>query len=347
MSEKIRATRESLLKNAQEFVAEQVRKDFQILAAYLCGSLLEEECLLGGTTDIDLFFVRLDEPPSGRQVRRLTDEVHLDIAYLSQREFRQTRELRVHPWLGPALKGARVLYDPQHFMDFTIAGVRGQFDRADYTHARASRSAESARHILAGLQESQAQPTPANLLRYLRAVAHTANSIAVLSGPPLTDRRFLSHFQARAAAVGRPGLYAGLLGLLGAFRLQPGWLAACLNDWQAAFLASSQQTSRSGHTLPARLHPERLRYYQGAFESQLSGAQPANLLWPLLLTWTLAASQLEPSSSHCQKWERALEGLDLAGPAFTERLAALQAFQYTVEETLQEWRERNGVFDQG
>src|SRR4030065_248281 len=138
MSGKMRSTRESLLKNAQEFVAEQVRKDFQILAAYLCGSVLEEENLLGGTTDIALFFVRLNEPVVKREIRRLTDEVHLDIAYLDQKEFRQARQLRVHPWLGPALKDARVLYDPQHFMDFTVAGGRGQVTRADHTAARAS-----------------------------------------------------------------------------------------------------------------------------------------------------------------------------------------------------------------
>lgn len=343
MNEKIRATRESLLRNTQEFVAEQVRRDFQILAVYMCGSVLEEEYLLGGTTDIDLFIVRLDEPTARRKIERLTDEVHLDIAYLDQREFRQVRQLRVHTWMGPALKDARVLHDPQHLMDFTIAGVRGQFERADHTFARASRPAEQARRMLTDLQEKRAEANPANLLGYLRAVAHTANSVAVLSGPPLTDRRFLQHFSQRAAAVGRPGLYAGLLGLLGAFRLEPGLLGGWLEAWEAAFLASSQAAQTAEIELPARLHPLRLPYYRGAFEALLHSPRPENLLWPLLLTWTLATNQPGMDPEHYLEWEQALRRLDLAGPAFSERLAALQAYLYTVEEVLEEWRIQNGV----
>lgn len=343
MNDKIRATRESLLKNAQEFVAEQVRKDYQILAVYLCGSVLEEECLLGGTTDIDLFFVRLDEPNTRRKIQRMTDEIHLDIAYLDQREFRQARQLRVHTWLGPALKEARVLHDPQHFMDFTIAGVRGQFDRADHTFARASHPADQARRMLADLQENRSDPNPTNLLRYLRAVAHTANSVAVLSGPPLNERRFLQGFPQRAAAVGRPGLYAGLLGLLGAFRLETGMLGGWIEAWESAFLAACPNDQEATAALPARLHPLRLPYYRGAFESLLHSSRPENMLWPLLLTWTLAANQLDTGSVHYQEWEQALTRLDLAGPAFSERLRALQAYQYTVEEILEEWRRQNGV----
>lgn len=339
----MRSTRESLLKNAQEFVAEQVRKDFQILAAYLCGSVLEEEYLLGGTTDIDLFFVRLDEPVVKREAIRLTDEVHLDIAHLDQKEFRQARQLRVHPWLGPALKDARVLYDPQHFMDFTVAGVRGQFTRADHTHARASQPADSARRILSGLREYQPQPNPDNLLRYLRAVAHTANAIAVLSGPPLTERRFLVRYPPRAAAVGRPGLYRGLLGLLGASRLEREWLSGWINDWQAACEAVNGGQKASSAALPARLHTLRLPYYRSAFESFQAGPQPENLLWPLLHTWTLAVNQLEQDSVHCHKWEQAFTRLELAGPAFAERLAALHAYLEMVEEILADWARQNGV----
>jgi len=339
----MRSTRESLLKNAQEFVAEQVRKDFQILAAYLCGSVLEEEYLLGGTTDIDLFFVRLDEPGVKREARRLTDEIHLDIAYLDQKEFRQARLLRVHPWLGPALKDARILYDPQHFMDFTVAGVRGQFTRADYTHARASLPADSARRILTGLREYQALPNPDNLLRYLRAVAHTANAIAVLSGPPLTERRFLVRFPPRAEAVGRPGLYRGLLGLLGAPRLEREWLPGWIEEWQAAYEAANLWQEASTAPLPARLHFLRLPYYRSAFESLRDSPQPENILWPLLYTWTLAVSQLEQDSIHCQKWEGAFTRLELAGPAFAERLAALHAYLEMVEEILADWARQNGV----
>lgn len=339
----MRLTRETLLKNAQETVSERTHKDFQILAAYLCGSVLEDEYLLGGTTDIDLFFVRLDEPVIKREFKRLTDEVHLDIAHLDQKEFRRARQLRVHPWLGPALKDARVLYDPQHFMDFTIAGVRGQFDRADHIYARANQPTSYARQLLSELQENQAQSSPENLLRYLRAVAHTANAIAVLSGPPLTERRFLLQFPKRAASVGRPGLYPGLIGLLGAYRLEPARLAGWISDWQEAFQAAIKPTIPSAQIPPARLHSLRLPYYRSALESLAASSQPENSLWPLLHTWTLAVNQLEQASIHIQRWNEALTLLELAGPAFTERQEALQSYLYTVEEILVDWANQNGV----
>lgn len=336
------STRETLVKTVQDFVAERLRQDYQILAAYLCGSLLAEEFLLGGMADIDLFFVCLEEPALKREIRQLTENLHLDIAFLGQREFRHARQLRVHPWLGPALKEARVVHDPQHFLDFTIAGVRGQYERADHTYARASQLAGRARRMATELQDSRAPSSPANLQLYLRAVAHCANAIALLSGPPLTERRLLQQFPARAAAVSHPGLYPGLLGLLGAFRLEVACLAVWIEDWQAAFLATGQVQGSAGTPL-ARLHPLRRRYYQGAFESLLNSPQPENLLWPLLNTWTLAVNVLEGETDHHQKWEEALTDLELAGPAFSERQAALQAYLDNVEETLRDWKRQNGV----
>ena len=49
----MRITRDSLLRIVQDTVAQRTRADRSLLAIYLCGSLLEEDFLLGGTTDLD------------------------------------------------------------------------------------------------------------------------------------------------------------------------------------------------------------------------------------------------------------------------------------------------------
>ena len=336
-------TRETLLKLAQDTVTDRVRKDRHLLAAYLCGSLLDDDHLLGGTTDIDLFFVHLDSPAVGREIVRLTDDIHLDLAHLDQKEYRQARQLRVHPWRGPSLNNSRVLYDPQHFMDFTVASVRGQFNRTDHIYERASQPAANARRIWFSLQENPSQPGPEILLQYLRAVSHAANAIAALSGPPLTERRFLLGFPARAAAVGKPGLYPGLLGLLGASRLEPGQLAAWIGLWQAALEAISPAQGASLNHIPARLNACRRTYYLRAFEALLDSPQPENALWPLLHTWCMAAALLPEDSPTYQDWQAAFTHLDLAGAGFAERLSALDAYLDLVEEILEGWARQNGV----
>ena len=53
----MRVTRESLIRIAKETAQERAYNDKNIIAAYLIGSLLTEDPLLGGVTDIDLVLV--------------------------------------------------------------------------------------------------------------------------------------------------------------------------------------------------------------------------------------------------------------------------------------------------
>jgi len=334
----MRINRESLLRIAQDTVDQRVRKDRSLLAAYLCGSLLGENYLLGGTADIDLAFVHFDTPPAEREIVSLTDEVHLDIAHYAQKDFRQTRKLRLHPWLGPTIFACKVLYDPQHFMDFTQASVRGQFNRAEYVLGRARTQAEHARQIWMGFyRETPADPTPQECYLYLRAVGHAANAIASLSGSPVADRRLLLEFPSRAEAVGRPGLQPGLLGLLGAPQVDGATVRGWLKDWQSSLKKLPPEN------VPLRLHPARLSYYRRAFEALLGGVEPLVVLWPLLRTWTQAAGLLPPESPALQAWRQALEVLNLAGISFGERVEALDAYLDMVEDTLESWAQQAGI----
>ncbi len=328
----MRINRDTLLRIAEETVAQRTRRGRNILAAYLSGSLLGDDFLLGGTTDIDLAFIHLDEPKTGREIVRLTDDVHLDIAHYEQRDFSQTRRLRLHPWMGPVLYECKVLYDPQHFLDFIQASVRGQFYRQDYILKRAQGQLEHARQIWLDFNGNVPEnPGPKHLSDYLRAIDHAANAIAGLSGPPLTERRLLLHFPQRAEAAGHPGLYPALLGMLGGPNASHESLQSWLPVWEQSMSALP------GKDLPARLHPNRHAYYLRAFEAILASEHPVAMLWPLLRTWTQAAALMPEATAGRAVWEAACAQLGLLGDSFSERVVALDAFLDLVEETIEAW----------
>jgi len=333
----MRINRETLLKVAEQAVAQRVRNDRDILSAYLSGTLLEESYLLGGTADIDLTFIHMDKPPVEREMQRLTDEVHLDIAHYDQREFSQARKLRLHPWLGPTIFACKTLYDPQHFLDFTQASVRGQFNRPDYVLERARQQLGHAREIWTGFaSQAPGQPGPKELQIYLRAIDHAANAVASLNGPPLTERRLLLQFPGRADAAGKPGLYPALLGMLGGAHVAADTLISWLPSWQ------DTMESLPSKAIPARLDPCRHAYYYRAFEAMLAGETPTDVLWPLLHTWTIAAAILPEASPGRLGWTNACQSLGLLGDGFTERVQALDSFLDIVEEAIEQWSVQAG-----
>jgi hypothetical protein len=333
----MRITREILLKLAHDSASQRARADIGVLAVFLHGSLLDEEPLLGGTADIDLFFVHNDEPSQEREIVRISDDVHLDIAHHSRKLYRQTRELRLHPWLGPALQGCKILYDPQHFMDFTQASVGGQFYRSDQVLGRVRPQVESARQIWLSLTSVKSNPDSETVFTYLRAVGQAANSIAGLSGKPLTERRFLIRYPQRAEAVGHPGLYPGLLGLLGGPLVDAPGIRAWLPGWRLAV------ESLAGDRIPKRLSPPRIPYYLRAFNAILDSDQPLAVLWPLLRTWTSAVGLLPGDSPEREPWVNAATQIGLLGKGFSEKLAALDAYLDQVEELLEDWARANGA----
>ena len=338
----MRITRENLTKLARDTVAQRIRSDRNIIAAYLCGSLLEESCLLGGAAAVDLVLIHGDQALTSREIQPVTDEVHLDIAHYFHRDFRQTRLLRVNPWLGPTLKDCQILYDPQHFLDFTQASVRGQFGRADHVMERVRQHFDRARQAWSSFHTSTSLVGPAELLVYLKAVRNAAGAVGSLGGKLLTERRFLPLYRQWVETIHKPGLYAGILGLLGGASLDyphvdgtiiQAWLPA----WETAYRAVPP-----GPAL-IRLHPQRELYYRRAMNAYLDGAQPQDTLWPLLYTWTLAASQLPADHPALADWKKAFEYLGLLSGGFHDRLQALDAYLDLVEETIDDWARANGA----
>ena len=331
-------TPEVLTKFAETTVAKLVQVDPSIVAAYLCGSaVLGTNPLLGGTTDIDVVLIHTGEPRVDREILRLTEEVHLDISHHPQSIYRQGRELRVHPWMGPTIQNAKPIHDPRHFLDFTQASVRGLFYRADNRIQRARTLFNQSRQTWMGLQSITTALGPNVVASYLKAIENAVNAIALLVGEPLTERRLLLDFPKYAEELGQPRMIVAVIGLLGGHRVEPDEIAASLPAWEKTFDAIPDEVR------PAKLNRQRKDYYWRAFEAMLGSGEPKTVLWPLLTTWTAAASVLSAGEPVYQHWRDTCQKLGLISTELSERVAALDAFLDQVEEVLNRWEQEQGL----
>ncbi len=334
----MRITRDLLLKLARDNAEKIVRRNRGLICIYLTGSLLDEEPLLGGTTDIDLIVVHNSQPPYPREMVRLSDEVHLDIANLPLNDFYQPRNLRGDPWLGSFLcANPIVLHDTQHWFEFTQASAGAQFDQPENVVLRARKLAADARQTWVNLFEVKSLDQPEQMLDYLSAIEKAANAIAVLSGTPLTERRFLLHFPQRAEAVDRRALAEDLTNLI----IPPDFDPQEISVWMPAWIESLSAASQSEGVQP-RLLPPRLPYYIRAAEALFDTA-PFPALWLVLRTWTQATAQLSGSKDQLHTWQDAFKQLALDKDNFNRRYAGLDAFLDSVEETLDSYAARYGV----
>lgn len=335
----MRVTRETLIRIAKETAQERAYNDRGVIAAYLAGSLQsEEQPFLGGTTDIDLVFVTAARPPIRREIVKLTPDFHLDIIYHAKAEYNPARALRVDPWLGHEIYDPLLLYEREHFFEFTQAAVRAgfEFHEPEFVLGRCRKLLDEARKIWLDLMDVGENAGPIQVAQYLRALYHAVNAVAELNGPPLPERRLLLLFPARAEAAERPGMAAGLIALLGGSGLQAETLTGWLDGWQSAFQAAAEHPKAD-----ASLHPARLNYYRKAFEAMLGADDPLAALWPLLHTWTLAARVLPAGQN--KPWGAACERLGLAGASFAERVQGLDHLLDEIEILLDEIAEAHGL----
>jgi hypothetical protein len=316
-------SRRNLLRIAKETALKSALSDPGLLAAYLTGSVRSENPFLGNATDVDLVFVHAGEAQLQREILPLTPEIHLDIIHNARSLYDKPKELRVHPWLGPELYDPLPLYDPQHFLEFIQAGVRDRFNEPANVQLRSHHLAEKARQTWSDLQSGRLHG-PQQILSYLKSISLAANAIALLSGNPLAERRFLLQFPARALAAGQPGLAERLLSLLGGNRVEAASLSAFLPDWEQAFTEAAGIPAVNG-----RIAAARLGYYKLACASLLESETPQACLWPLLLTWTLSVSVLPPMRA--DRWRSACGLLGLDEASFDQRMEELDHFLDAIE----------------
>lgn len=331
----MRVTRETLIRLAKENAKTRAFDNKDIVAAYLIGSLLNEEQdpFIGGLTDIDLVFVTAGKPPRSREIVKLTGDFHLDITYHARAEYNPARELRVNPWLGPEIYNPMLLYEREKFFDFVQAAVRAgfEFHGPALTLQRCRTLLAHGRGIWTDLLEVT-DVGPREVAHYLKAIYHAACAVAELNGNPLAERRLLLDFPTRAEQADRPQMAVGLAGLLGGLSLESGLPADWLPAWQKDFLAAAQSGKAD-----ARIHVSRVNYYFKAFEAM----QGIAALWPLLQTWTFSALALPAAQT--KDWQAAVTQLGLTGDAFAEKVQGLDQFIDEVEILLDKIASENGL----
>jgi hypothetical protein len=335
----MRVTRESLIRIAKETAQERAFNDRDIIAAYLTGALVSEvDPILGGTADIDIIFVHADEPKHRREFVKLTPDFHLDISHRAKAEFKRPRELRLDPWLGWEMYDPMLLFEREKFFEFVQAGLRAGFEfNAPAPALRRSRLLLShGRQIWRDLLAVEDIVTPQDLAQYMKSIYHVVNAVAELSGPPLQERRLMLEFAARAETAQRPGMNAGLIGLMGASDLDPSVINTWLPEWKLAFEAAMENTR-----VDPRIHPARLNYYEKAIRAMLAGENPQAALWPLLQTWTFAVDVLPDHA--VDTWRAACGQLGLTVPSFEEHVSGLDQYLDEVEALLDELATQHGL----
>jgi hypothetical protein len=315
--------RAALIRIAKETAEKAALSDPTLVAAYLTGSLRTSDPFIGNATDVDIVFVHPGEPKIQREIIPQTPEIHLDIFHRPRSDYEKPKELRIHPWLGPELYDALPLFVSRHFFEFVQAGVRDRFNEPDSVQARSHQLAQASRLTWSSLQTSPARG-PAQVLEYLKSISLAANAVALLTGNPLAERRLLFQFPARALAAGQPELAGGLLNLLGAGSVDGSALAGYLPDWEKDFLDAT-----TSPLVDKRIAAPRLGYYKLAFQATLAGEFPQAILWPLLLTWTLAVSVLPAAGD--LRWRPFCGMLGLDEGSLAGRLAELDHFLDGIE----------------
>ncbi len=324
----MRITKDLLLRLAKEHAKERSFNDKSIIAAYLSGSMLREEPLLGGTADIDIIFVHNTPSPKQREIKALSPDVHLDIQHREEKSFSPPRKLRSDPWLGNELYDPILLYETKHFFEFHQASLRAGFDEPRNQLKRSYKLLNIARKSWMDLQFN-AEATPAAVLQFINGLHHAANSFAELNGAPLPERRLLLELPARAEALGRDELARGFIGLLGGTGITASLLAGWLPEWENYFAFATEATGTD-----IRIHNARLAYYKSAIEEMIGGENPVSALYPLWLTWTLSANALP--ENQIGAWESAAQTLGFSGDGFALRLEGWDHYLDGIEEMLEE-----------
>ncbi|MFN2145224.1 MAG: hypothetical protein ACK2T7_07710 [Anaerolineales bacterium] len=330
----MRITRELLHRIAEDTVAERAKQDETIIAAYLHGTVKErEDPVLGGAADIDIVLIH-EHYDREREIIRMTEDIHLDIEHHSKSQYQPPKDLRTRPWLGHAIYSCHLLYDPQHFLDFTQAGVRGMFFEYENVLARAETLMDRSRAAWLQFHNRETDFSPEQVRMFLQAVEDAINAVACLYGPPLGGRRFLVSFKQLVESRGLPEMYHAVIQLLSgdlfhgnatAVEEVKGWML----EWSEDFERLNQN-----YAVPPKLNIHRLAYYMRGYEAMLGSDEPEAALWPLLDTWTLMAETM-PSQSGA--WQAVCQRIGLIGEDFAGHLDGLDALLDKIELLMESW----------
>jgi len=329
----VRITQDMLIKIAKDHVAKRIRREKDLVAVYLTGSVSEGEPLLGGSTDIDLIFVHKEEPPLKREVLRVTYEISLDIEHHHQSFYTYHRRLRQNPRIGFALcNHQNILHDKDHWLEFIQASVSARFDSPENVYGRAQQFGENARTLWFDLDDPQEVAWEDWIALYFKAVGTTANAIACLNGPALTTRRFMLAFTSRAEALENLPLVGELTRLLGNQNMTEDLFAEWRPIWEQTLDAANDQPD-----CPPNISKVRKAYFLQSVDAMSESGTLHAVLWPMIETWQQALSCLENEKYH-QNWHRFLEELGFSPDRRDDLLTNLDHFIDQAEHLLEDYK---------
>ena len=304
-------------------------------AIYLTGSVVNGEPLIGGTADIDLVIVH-DEEMEGRELRRITEDVHVDILHQPLSFYKDGRNLRSNPVWGHTLFYCLPLYDPKHFLNIVQASVRGMYKDPVFAGERVDSLLTKARGAWLEFHNLGMGGGKEASWKYLNAVKDCVNAVACINNGPLSTRGFMMQYKKEVDEIGLPGLYQGLLGLLGGFEIEETLPSEWLDDWKEVLC------SIVGKEGLEEIGREKQSYYFKAVETLLDSEDSSYALWPVLYTWNLAILNTEDKAA-LSKWEAVFSKLGLCGEGMAERLEGLDLYLDQVEALVNDWKQHNGI----
>lgn len=335
----MQANQELLYKLARDYVARKTRGANDLVSVYLTGSVLHDEPLLGGTTDIDLVVVHKEHPTVEREVQRVSYEVSFDIQHHHQSFYAFHRRLRLNPWLGEALcSHDSVLYDTGHWFDYIQAGVSSQYMTPENIYLRAQAFSDKARQEWFELDDPQEIPFSAWVDLYFKTIYTAANAIAVLGGPALTTRRFLLDFPGRAEMFGQLSLAGDLNRLVsgdfGKTEIYKQWRPT----WEEALVT----VSKDPHC-PPNLAAARKAYFVSAVDAIAESGSTHAAFWPMLESWRGAITILAGGGTYEAEWHQFLAELGIQPETKAHLSSQLDAFIDACENVMVEWKTRYGL----
>ena len=335
----MQANQELLFKLAKDYVGRKTRGQNDLISVYLTGSILSEEPLLGGSTDIDMVMVHKEQPEREREVLRISNEVSLDIQHHHQSFYSFHRRLRLNPWLGEALcNHGSVLYDTGHWFDFIQAGVSSQYQTPENVYRRARAFADTARQDWFELDDPQEISFSSWVDLYYKAVYAAANTIALVAGPALTTRRMLLDFPQRAEALGQLPLVGELNRLVsGEFGKHE-----VFNQWRPVWEACLSDLQKDSHC-PPNLSAPRKAYFLNAVDAMADSGSVHAAFWPMIETWRGAIQVLGNDAGHEKNWHAFLADLGIKPELKPKASAQLDHFIEAGESLLTDWQSHYGL----
>lgn len=332
-------TRDLLVKFAKDYAAKKLRQTNDIVAVYFTGSILTEDPLIGGSTDIDLVVVHKENPLFEREVQRISYEISLDVQHHHQSFYTFHRRLRLNPWLGFALcDHSAILYDTDHWLEFIQAGVSANFNSPETLYSRGQAAAEKARQLWFELEDPQELPFGVWTDLYYKAVGSAANALAILNGPALTTRRMLLEFPARAEALGKLELTGELLQLISRVPINADTFNTWRPVWENALTAAANTPG-----CPPNLLPARKGYFVNSCAAMVESGVPHAALWPMVETWHQAAQVLSEDPAQEEAWEKFLETLEINPSVKEEQIERLDHFLDHAEAALVDLKAEYGL----